>query len=147
MRIVDVRCRPSYPGFRELFRPSWAKERLGAPVVQYVDSRDEFVALLDAEGIELCVVTGRGQTSRDGRAFKNSEIAALGAQYPARIIRTAAGGRRRRSWPACGRTQTATSRDLSTWASPARWCSQRVRGCWPSASCSGAATPWCRSDG
>jgi len=86
MRIVDVRCRPSYPGFRELFRPSWAKERLGAPVVQYVDSRDEFVALLDAEGIELCVVTGRDQTSRDGRAFKNSEIAALGAQYPTRII-------------------------------------------------------------
>src|SRR5437870_1009000 len=86
MRIVDVRCRPSYPGFRELFRPSWAKERLGAPVVEYIDSRDEFVALLDAEGIELCVVTGRDQTSRDGRAFKNAEIAALGAQYPTRII-------------------------------------------------------------
>jgi predicted TIM-barrel fold metal-dependent hydrolase len=86
MRIVDVRCRPSYPGFRELFRPSWAKERLGAPIVEYVDSREGFLALLDAEGIEMCVVTGRDQTSRDGRAFRNGEIAALVAQYPSRII-------------------------------------------------------------
>jgi predicted TIM-barrel fold metal-dependent hydrolase len=86
MRIIDVRCRPSYPGFRELFRPSWAKERLGAPLVEYVESRQAFVALLDQEGIEMCVVTGRDQTSRDGRGFKNAEISALVAAYPDRII-------------------------------------------------------------
>jgi predicted TIM-barrel fold metal-dependent hydrolase len=86
MRIVDVRCRPSYPGFRELFRPSWAKERLGAPIVEYVDSPEGFLALLDAEGIELCVVTGRDQTSRGGRAFRNTEIATLVTRYPARMI-------------------------------------------------------------
>lgn len=96
--IIDMRCRPPLPEFREYFdipRITWHGRRTGAREVSraFVEgSMELFFEEMQAAGVDVAVVQGRNSPEVFmGRKFnaafiRNERIAELQASYPGRIV-------------------------------------------------------------
>jgi predicted TIM-barrel fold metal-dependent hydrolase len=96
--IIDVRCRPPLPEFRDYFdipRITWHGQRTGAREVSRAfreGSMELFFQEMDEAGIRTAVVQGRNSPEVFmGRKFnaafiRNERIAELQANYPGRFI-------------------------------------------------------------
>ncbi|AUL14326.1 amidohydrolase family protein [Bordetella bronchiseptica] len=97
-RIIDMRCRPPLPEFREYFdipRISWHGARTGAKQVSraFVEgSMDLFFEEMDQAGIEIAVVQGRNSPAVFmGKQFNaafipNERLAQIQDQYAGRFV-------------------------------------------------------------
>lgn len=87
-KVIDFRCRPNTPEYLAVISGSVGTNvirRLGLPAPQ-PGTLEEWIRLLDREGVELAVFTGRQSKGTESFDVDNDYVAAVARQFPKRVI-------------------------------------------------------------